>query len=179
MVVLPVCLSSVQQGYYFTFASLIGLQVFFEMGLNQVVVLLVSHEAVNVKIGEDGSLSAAPEHVNRLFGIIYLIRRWYAVAALLFFVFGNVFGFFFLNRHHQTLPFSNWGPVWVSVVTLSALNLYLSPFLAVVEGFGQLGQVSRLRLIQSIVGYTLFWILLILRADLWVSINFLLVICAV
>jgi hypothetical protein len=71
-------------------------------------------------------------------------------------------------EHRSDIPTSNWLPVWCFVVAFTAVNLFLSPQLAIVEATGHIGQVARLRLIQSILGYGIFWILLLSGAGLWV-----------
>jgi hypothetical protein len=55
------------------------------------------------------------------------------------------------------------------LICATAANLWLSPGLAVMEGCGKVGQVARLRLVQSITGYTLFWAALLLGAGLWAA----------
>jgi len=167
LVLLPSWLSPAQQGYYYTFASLLALQVFFELGLSQVIIQLVGYEAAHLTFHEDGTISGAPARVARLSGIVTLLRRWYALAAVLFTVLGGVAGALFFGRHGQALPASQWAPVWGTAVALTAVNLYLSPQLAVIEGTGQVGQVARLRLLQSTIGYGCLWILLLAGAHLW------------
>lgn len=169
LILLPLWLSPTQQGYYYTFASLLALQVFFELGLSQVIVQLVSHEAAHLAFHEDRTVTGAPERVARLASIVALMRRWYAVAAVLFVVLGGLAGVVFFGRHGQALPAAQWAPVWAAMVTLTAVNLYFSPQLAVVEGTGHVGQVARLRLIQSVIGYGALWVLLMAGANLWAA----------
>jgi hypothetical protein len=56
---------------------------------------------------------------------------------------------------------------WIGLITFSAINLYFSPLLAVAEGCGYVGQVAKLRLAQSIIGFSLTWICLFFGAGLW------------
>src|SRR5271163_895400 len=46
-------LSPAQQGYYYTFASLVALQVFFELGFSYVVLQLASHERAQLTIADN------------------------------------------------------------------------------------------------------------------------------
>lgn len=170
LVLLPFCLSPAQQGYYYTFASLLALQVFFELGLSQVIIQLVGHEAAHLTVHEDGHLSGASERLSRLGGIVRLLRRWYAIAAVLFAVLGGIAGILFFGRNGQVLPASQWMPVWATAVIFTAVNLFLSPQLAVLEGTGQVGQVARLRLIQSMIGYACLWLLLLTGANIWAAV---------
>ncbi len=60
-----------------------------------------------------------------------------------------------------------WQAVWGCSSPAPRVNLYLSPMLAVLEGCGRVGEVARLRLAQSIIGYLLLWLGLALGVGLW------------
>jgi hypothetical protein len=169
LVILPLCFSPAQQGYYYTFASLLALQVFFELGLSQVIIQLVGHQAAHLNFQKDGTLAGSPERIAWLVGIVGLLRRWYVIASLLFLVIAGLAGVIFFTRHGLDLPTSEWAPAWIATVALTAINLYFSPQLAVAEGTGQVGQVARLRLIQSMAGYISLWTLLVVGAGLWAA----------
>ena len=53
------------------------------------------------------------------------------------------------------------------LVIATAFNLRLSPGLALMEGCGKVGQVARLRLVQSFLGYVSFWAILFAGMGLW------------
>src|SRR5687768_1302919 len=54
-------LSPETQGYYFTFFSLLAVQVFVELGLGQVTVQFASHEWSRLGLEADGRVSGAPD----------------------------------------------------------------------------------------------------------------------
>jgi hypothetical protein len=97
-----------------------------------------------------------------------LISRWYGVAALLFALIGGIAGALFFTQK-GTEPMSVWLGVWVVLVAATAVNLWLSPGLAVMEGCGKVGQVARLRLVQSVLGYAILWVALLSGAGLWAA----------
>jgi hypothetical protein len=165
VVFMPIWLSPVEQGYYFTFLSLLALQVFFELGFNGVVVQLVGHEVAHLIVDERGKMDGDPVRISRLNSLLTLLRRWYFTAATAFFGFISIAGYFFF-RTKGGLPVSAWLGVWITSVFFTSINLYLSPQLAVFEGIGRVGQVARLRLIQSIVGFCIMWIAMSLGAGL-------------
>ncbi|GAA0751475.1 hypothetical protein GCM10009107_24230 [Ideonella azotifigens] len=168
MVLLPLWLTPTQQGYYYTFASILALQVFFELGFNQIVVQLVSHEVAHLEIDAEGALRGEAVHLDRLGSLARLMRRWYAVAACLFVALGGLAGITFFS-HKGVLPPSSWLGAWLLLTCASAVNLYLSPGLAMMEGAGRVGQVARLRLVQSCIGYLCLWSALYLDAGLWAT----------
>lgn len=161
LLVIPLTLTEQQQGYYFTFSSLLGLQIFFELGLNQVITQLVSKELSLLDAPSGGAV-----HLDRLRSVVTLLRRWYAVAAILFFLTCFSVGTLIFDSS-GTLATSNWIGPWAVLTVVTAINLYFSPFLAVAEGCGKVGQVARLRLIQSILGLSLTWVGLLVGLGLW------------
>lgn len=169
VLLLPLWLSATEQGYYFTFASVLALQVFFELGLNQIVLQLVSHEVAHLTETADGRLAGKESHLARLSSLTRLIRRWYGVAAMLFALIGGIAGAVFFTQK-GTEPMSVWLGVLVVLVGATAANLWLSPGLAVMEGCGKVGQVARLRLAQSVLGYAFLWAALLSGAGLWAAV---------
>jgi hypothetical protein len=165
---LPLWLSPIAQGYYFTFASLLSLQIFFELGLNQIVMQLVSHEVAHLKETEDGYLAGKESHLGRLSSLVHFLQHWYGRAALFFALTAGVAGAVFFMRKGEE-PVSMWLGAWVTLVVTTAVNLRLSPGLAVFEGCGKVGQVARLRLMQSVLGYACLWIALLAGAELWAA----------
>ena len=158
-------LSKEQQGYYYTFASLLALQIFFELGFSQVIVQFVAHELA--RAGSAGKDPVEKErHVDRLASIVQLMQRWYRVAALAYFaVLGTAGGLFLTAR--GSLPLTEWLPAWWILVGCTAVSLYASARLAALEGFGRVKDVALLRLRQSMAGYLLLWVLLYSGAGLW------------
>ena len=169
VLLLPFWINPAEQGYYFTFASVLALQIFFELGLNQIVMQLVSHEVAHLTETTDGRLTGDESHLGRLSSLARLIRRWYGVAAMLFALIGGIAGAVFFTQK-GTEPMSVWLGVWVVLVGATAANLWLSPGLAVMEGCGKVGQVARLRLVQSVLGYAFLWAALLSGAGLWAAV---------
>ncbi|WP_374587313.1 hypothetical protein [Ideonella dechloratans] len=166
MLLVPIYLPREHQGFYFTFSSLISIQIFFELGFNHVISQLVSHEAAlaHEAVGDE----KRQYHIARLASVHILARRWYRVMATLFFAVAFITGFIFFKAQ-DALPTSQWWAPWAILCFSSALNLYASPLLAICEGLGRVDRVARLRLIQSIIGYLGMWTLLLLHGRLWAA----------
>jgi hypothetical protein len=166
VLLIPLWLTPAEQGYYYTFASLLALQVFFELGMNQVILQLVSHDFARLKTTVDGVLAGDPASAGRLAGLLSLLHRWYLVAALAFFVCISAAGAVFLSRQAE-LPLHLWLGPWVTVTLAAAVNLYYSAMLAVLEGCGEVVGVAKMRFTQSGAGYLAMWLLLAAGGGLW------------
>lgn len=168
LVILPFFLSPTEQGYYYTFANVLALQIFFELGLNQVITQFVSHDVAHLRFTEDETLEGSAHHLGRLASLVRMIRAWYFVAAFLF-VFLTGFGGLVFFAIRNNLPMAQWLGVWVILVISTAVNLRLSPVFAVIEGCGRVGEVATMRLQQSILGYLVLWVGLALHCGLWAA----------
>lgn len=166
LILIPTSLSPLQQGYYYTFASILALQVFFELGLGQVVVQVVAHEVVHLRRGADGRIEGDEESLSRVAQLRSLLRLWYVPAACAFGLLVCAGGLLFLRG--GGLAWQQWAIPWVLLVIASAANLVLSWKLSMLEGFALVRDVAQLRLRQSMVGYALLWAGLLLGGELWV-----------
>ena len=165
IVLIPWWLTPTEQGYYYTFASLIALQVFFELGMNQVIVQLVAHEVAQAERNSNGAMVRDPIALARLISLSRLLGRWYFVTSLLFGLAAGTGGIiFFMTQAGGASGMMLL--IWIVLVLATAANLYLSPWLAVMEGMGEVGRVARLRLIQSVLGYGLTILALVSGARL-------------
>lgn len=163
---IPLFLGKEEQGIYFTLLSLIAVQVFFELGLNQIIVQLVGFEVAHLKHETDGGFSGQPERVERIIAQAALFRRWYLIASIFFLVGAGAGGVFFLSMAQPAIAPAAI-PVWLLLVLFNAVALYFSPSLAVLEGCGDVDRVARLRLMQSVIGYLLLLLLLLAGAGIW------------
>src|SRR6202046_587769 len=78
-------LSPAEQGYYYTFGSLVALQVVFELGFSYVILQMASHERAKLSISSEYEITGSPTAHTRLASVIQKSVRWYSVAALLMF----------------------------------------------------------------------------------------------
>ena len=154
-------LSPAEQGYYYTFGSLVALQIVFELGFSFVILQLASHERAELSISTDYEISGAPIAHARLASVIQKSVRWYSVAAVL--MAGTLLpvGFYFFSTHQHAGQTVSWQLPWCSAALMAALNFQLDPFLSFLEGCGYVPEVARLRFMQSVTGSLLAWVVLI------------------
>ena len=153
-------LSPAQQGYYYTFGSLVALQIVFELGFSYVILQLASHERAELSISSDYEIRGAPVAHARLASVIQKSVRWYSVAAVL--MAGTVLpaGFYFFSTHQHAGQTVFWQLPWCFAALMAALNFQIDPFLSFLEGCGYVPEVARLRFMQSATGSLLAWMVL-------------------
>jgi O-antigen/teichoic acid export membrane protein len=154
-----------EQGYYYTFASLLAMQIFFELGMSTVVLQFASHEVAHLTWTDAGTLVGDPTAKTRLRSLIVLMFKWYGVIAILFVLVIAPVGFvFFSTNSAESLV--NWHWAWIWLVLSTAINVFLMPFLSILEGCGRVMAVSRMRLYQNIIGSMAAWTVLLLGGGL-------------
>lgn len=148
-----------EQGYYYTFASLLAMQILFELGMSYVVMQFASHEMANLEWSEEGTVEGDLLAKTRLRSLLMFVTKWYGViAALIILVILPMGWIFFYTNHPQSGV--NWQIAWVWLVVVAAINNIFLPVLAIMEGCGQVAEVAKLRMYQNIIGSLAAWVFL-------------------
>jgi O-antigen/teichoic acid export membrane protein len=160
-------LSPVEQGYYYTFGSLVALQIVFELGFSVVILQLAAHEVAHLTIGPGGIIAGPAVSHARLASIFRKVIKWYSVAAILMACLLIPVGWHFFaatpDPHHSVA----WRLPWIAVVLASSVTFQIDPIFSFLEGCGFVARVARTRLAQSILGSLLAWSMLLLHHGLF------------
>ena len=154
------------QGYYYTFNSLLALQVFVELGLGTVIIQFASHEWAHLSLRE-GHVEGSPQHCSRLASLLRFSFRWYAVAALLVLIPLCTFGLHFLGA--KQVAGVEWRGPWLALCVLSASRLLLTSPFALLDGCGQIAQSYGFRLFDGCVLVASSWTAILGGFNLWTA----------
>jgi len=160
-------LSAAEQGYYYTFGSLVALQIVFELGFSIVILQLASHERAHLSISDEGVVSGNSIAHERLASVLQKSVRWYSTMAVLMAVILIPSGFYFFSRHQHTAQLVAWRLPWCMVVLAATFTFQIDPVLSFLEGCGQVADVARLRLSQAVFGSLLVWAALVTHHGLF------------
>jgi O-antigen/teichoic acid export membrane protein len=151
-------LSRAEQGYYYTFGSLIALQIVFELGFSFVILQMASHERAFLTFSPEGVISGESVAHSRLASVLQKTIHWYTAAAIFLAVFLLTVGsHFFSTYQHGGLEVS-WRFPWYAAALASTLTFQLDPVLSFMEGCGFVTNIARLRFTQAFTGSTLAWL---------------------
>lgn len=153
-------LSPAEQGYYYTFGSLVAVQIVFELGFSFVILQLASHERARLTISDDYEITGDAVAHARLASVIQKSIRWYALAALLMVATVLPVGFYFFLTHQHGGQAVSWRIPWCLDALLAVLNFQLDPLLSFLEGCGYVSDIAHLRFRQSVTGSVLAWLAL-------------------
>ncbi len=161
-------LSPAEQGYYYTFGSLVALQIVFELGFSIVILQLASHERAHLSISEDGVVTGPPVAHERFASVLQKAVRWYSAASLIMAAILIPAGFYFFTHHqHAATQSVAWRLPWCLVILASTVTFQIDPVLSFLEGSGYVANIARLRLSQAVLGSLLAWSALLLHYGLY------------
>ncbi|HXI14002.1 MAG TPA: hypothetical protein VNM92_15360 [Thermoanaerobaculia bacterium] len=151
-------LSVGEQGFYYTFNSVLGLQIFFDLGVSFVLLQRSSHESARLRWTAEGLLAGDDASTIRIASLLRKGLGWYAVVAVLVITIIAPLGMQFFARNASAVD--SWRAAWTFLVVASAANLLISPIFSVLEGCGLVPQIALLRLTQGIASNLVLWLAL-------------------
>lgn len=157
-----------EQGYYYTFASILAIQVFFELGLSGIITQYTAHEFAHLSWTSDLQLSGEEYYKSRLSSLLRFCVKWFAVIAVILFFVLLAAGFYFFSHYNKRANIE-WKNPWIILCLTTALNLFIDPLLAFFEGLGEVKDMAKVRFIQRIVNILLIFVLFLLGFKLYSS----------
>jgi len=155
------------QGYYYTFGSLLALQIFVELGLSTVIIQFASHEWSKLKLDGSGSIAGDKVALSRLVSLANITMRWYLVGGAIVAIGLSLGGYvFFLQAQN---PNVSWSLPWFSLCFLTGITICLLPLWSLLEGCNQVSTVYTYRFFQGLVSSLAIWIAILAGAKLWTA----------
>ncbi len=167
LTLIAIFLSKEQQGYYYTFGSIIAIQVFFELGLNSIITQYVAHETVHLQWLSQTELSGSKEHISRLSSLLHFCLKVFSILAVILFIFLTLSGFIFFNIYKQNGNDIHWQLPWILVALATSLMLFINPLLAFFEGLSKVKEVAKIRFVQQAVNILCIALVFVLRGGLY------------
>lgn len=153
------------QGYYYTFGSVLALQVLVQLGLGTVITQFAAHEWARLGFGKHGEIVGDSAALSRLVSLGQLALGWFAIGGVLVAVGLGVGGYIFFSK--STYPGIDWVGPWFLLCVLSGMRVWLLPIWSLLEGCNQVSQVYAYRMIEGILRSPVIWCAILLGAELW------------
>lgn len=151
-------LTGIEQGFYFTFGSILALQFFFELGLTGIMTQFVAHEVSHLSLKNNFEYEGEEVYKSRLASLIHFCIKWYSVLAVISFVLLLVVGFIYFNRYGSDHTDVEWELPWLLICIGTAIKLFQSPFNSILMGLGMVKEMSKIGFWQQIVQPISIWI---------------------
>ena len=161
-------MSKEEQGFYYTFMSVLALQMFFELGLNGILSQFVAHEMAFLKVVDNDHLEGEENNLSRLTSIFHFTIKWYSFFSILLITVLIVVGFFYFHRYAANSYNIHWQMPWLLLSIFTGLNLFLSPITSILYGICKVKDITRFQMLQQLFVMFSVWIALLLEIKLYV-----------
>ena len=162
-------LNLIEQGYYYTFGSILSIQIFFELGLSGVITQFVAHEVALLKLEGPICLNGSPEALSRLSSLLRFCVKWFSFLAVILFTILIITGLFFFNKFGGKENNVDWITPWIIISFSTSCSFIFSPILAFLEGLGKVKNVAIFRLVQQSIQISVLFICLMLHLKIYSS----------
>lgn len=162
-------LSPEEQGFYYTFSSILALQVFFELGFTGIITQFVAHEVSQLNWSENYELIGEEKYKSRLSSLIHFCVKWYSRLAIFLMVSLIVAGIFFFQKNNLEDYDISWKLPWVLLVIGTSINFMIAPLSSFLEGLGKVKEIAKVRFVQQILLPIVYCVGLALGAKLFIS----------
>lgn len=160
--------TSSEQGYYYTFGSILAASMFLELGLGMVLTQYASHEFALLNWDDNGSLDGDRIALSRLISLMKKSARWYGVLSILVVIVFIPGGIAFLSSNSASLNVHFVLP-WIILVLFSSLTLCVTPLLAMLEGCGRVADMQKMKLYQISFGALFVCIVILSHGNLFAA----------
>jgi len=152
--------ASENQALYFLFLSILSIQIIFELGLSQVLVVLIS--------GAQSSLNSQnPKLTEEAVEIIIFGVRKFLKISVNYFVIALIVSFFMLYIINNNIHISDWFPSWIFLLTIYTFRLFLILIESIIEGIGGICTVLFGRVIYYSIFIFSFGLASYFKLELW------------
>lgn len=134
-------LSGAEQGYYYTFKSILAIQVFFELGMNTVITQYVAHEVSHLS-WQGIQLVGEERYQSRLSSLIHFCAKWYIFFSTILLLALILGGMMFFSHYGREDTDIDWQAPWLILCVTTALNLLLTPIFSYLQGLGKVKEVA-------------------------------------
>lgn len=159
-------LTKEEQGFYYTFGSIIAIQVFFELGFNGIITQYAAHEMAHISTYEYSIKELERIAQSRLSSLLRFCLRWFSILSLGLFIVLLIVGYVFFAKYGHGANV-NWELPWVILVINTCISFVLSPIFSFLEGLGKVKEVAKLRLVQQLGSLIILWSMLSLGGKLY------------
>jgi O-antigen/teichoic acid export membrane protein len=160
-------LTKEEQGYYYTFTSLVAVQVFFELGLNTIIIQYTAHEVAHLKYTKEDFFFGSDLHLSRLSSMLHFCIKVFSVLSIILLLILNIIGYIFFNHYSLANTDVYWSGPWILLTLSTSLLLIINPILGFLQGLGRVNETSRILLYQQVITLITTSIVLACKGGLW------------
>ena len=142
LIFIPLYLTPIEQGYWYTFTSVAALAVFADLGFSTIILQFAAHEFAYLQFTSNKTLMGDEKHLWKLASFFRFSIRWLSKIIGIVFPLIVVGGYLFLNSKHDNL---DWHGAWLMYSLASGMVFFNSSMLCFFEGCNSVSLLQSMR----------------------------------
>lgn len=165
LIFIPLFISPVVQGYWFSFNSLGALAMLADLGFTTIVGQFSAHEFAHLRINSaTRELEGDQLYLKRISSLFRFVLKWAFTVSMISIPIILSIGIYMFSNKSQNV---NWLIPWIIFVMVSGINFTLSSVLSFLEGCNQVAEIQQNRIISTITATISTWVFLASGFDLY------------
>lgn len=144
-------LSPAEQGFFYSFAGVMGIQVFLEAGFAQSITQFTSREFAWLRFNKEGHLVGRRASLSRLRSIFHNANKYYLYGAVVLASVLSGGGYLFFSTHEDHGV--AWKIPWLVASICAGFNFLLTPIWAVLDGCNRVAEIATYRFWLTLIGF--------------------------
>lgn len=164
MLLIPLFLTEIQQGYWYLFTSLSALSIFADLGFSNIILQFSAHEFAFLSFSDDGSLVGDKEHLNKLSAFFKFTIKWIGTISAIVFPIIYIIGIvYFIRDDVLSIYLLPW-----TIYSIGALiNFFNTSILSFIEGLNRIAEVQKIRFEVSVINTCVVIIVLLFHGNIF------------
>ena len=147
LLLIPLYLSPVQQGYWYLFGSIAAMSTFADLGFSNIILQFSAHEFAFLSI-KKRVLVGEEKYIQKLGSFFRFVIKWLSFMCSIAYPVIFLVGIFFFHRDSvlnvYLIP-------WVIYSLGSLINFFSNSVLSFIEGLNQIDKIQRSRFIVAVI----------------------------
>lgn len=142
LVLIPVFLSEVEQGYWFSFISLSALMIIADSGFSTIILQFAAHEFAFLSFDSEGNIIGEESYLYKLSNFFIFSVKWSLLIAVVSYPLISIFGWCVMSKHNSNI---SWLFPWFLYVFGSILNFINNNVIFFFEGCDSVAKTQKIR----------------------------------
>lgn len=139
---IPIYLTPLEQGYWYTFTSLAALAIFADLGFSIIILQFAAHEFAFLRFDNNHIIFGDKEHLWKLASFFRFSVCWLGRIIAIIFPLIVIFGYYFLTIKTNNV---NWQGAWLIYSIASGIVFFNSAIMCFFEGCNSVALLQTIR----------------------------------
>src|SRR5574344_789274 len=164
LLLIPLYLTEVQQGYWFLFGGIAALSTFADLGFSNIILQFSAHEYAFLSFTKDGTLQGEKQYIQKIGSFFRFVVKWLTFMCSIAFPIIFIVGIFFFARDGVL---GTYFIPWLIYSLGSLVNFFNNSILSFIEGMNKITKIQKTRLIVSVLNTAIISLGLILHLNIY------------